>query len=317
MEKNDGGVLVKVLLNRLLIVVLNYVSYNLTITCVDRIKGADAKIIIVDNCSPNESYNVLFDYYKNEKSVLVVKSDYNGGYAYGNNYGVRYGIKHFTNINYIAIMNPDVVVSQDTISQLALILEKDKEISVVAPYVMENGKTTKDSCGWILWNKSEIIKSASYIFGRNLQKNTSCIKQINEFDCVLRIVEAVKGCFFLIRREDFESVGWFDEHTFLYGEEDILGYRIRELGKMEACVMNLKCEHNHLHSSFEKKISNGKIHLRRSFHSRRMYLLYCENATRLELFLFDLLKTIHINIEYPMITLLKRLITGASNDQED
>lgn len=304
----------KNLLNRLLIVVLNYINYNLTITCVDQIKGTAAKIIVVDNCSPNESYDVLFDYYKNENSVFVVKSDYNGGYAYGNNYGVRCGIKHFSNINYIAIMNPDVVVDQDTLYQLALILEKDKEISVVAPYVLENGKTTKDSCGWMLWTKSEIIKSASYLFGRNLQKNTSCKKQINKFDCVLRVVEAVKGCFFLVRREDFESVGWFDEHTFLYGEEDILGYRIRDLGKTEVCVMNLKCEHNHVYSSSEEKISNGKIHLQRSFDSRRMYLVYYENATQLELFLFDLLKTIHINVEYPMITCLKRLITGVQND---
>ena len=45
------------------------------------------------------------------------------------------------------------------------------------------------------------------------------------------IVEAVSGCFFSIKADFLRSIGFFDEGTFLYYEETILGYQIKNEGK--------------------------------------------------------------------------------------
>ena len=43
----------------------------------------------------------------------------------------------------------------------------------------------------------------------------------------LNEVEVVSGCFFGIKDSSLESVGDFDEGTFLYFEENILGYKLK------------------------------------------------------------------------------------------
>ena len=51
------------------IVILNYLTYNETIKCVDSIKKTgyrDKKIVIVDNASQNDSFKFLYDTYKND-----------------------------------------------------------------------------------------------------------------------------------------------------------------------------------------------------------------------------------------------------------
>ena len=40
--------------------------------------------------------------------------------------------------------------------------------------------------------------------------------------------EVPSGCFFIIKTDAFMKVGMFDERTFLYAEEIILGYKLKE-----------------------------------------------------------------------------------------
>ena len=40
-------------------------------------------------------------------------------------------------------------------------------------------------------------------------------------------VEAVSGCFFMIKSEALKRVNYFDENVFLYYEENILGEKLR------------------------------------------------------------------------------------------
>ena len=62
------------------IVILNYLNYQDTIDCIDSLNidlYNNKEIIIVDNYSKNESYNILNDLYKNNKHIHVIKNDCN------------------------------------------------------------------------------------------------------------------------------------------------------------------------------------------------------------------------------------------------
>ena len=68
------------------LVVLNYNDYKTTIKLIQMIKNYDSidLIVVVDNCSTDKSYKKINEYTNNK--VKLLKSDKNGGYAYGNNF---------------------------------------------------------------------------------------------------------------------------------------------------------------------------------------------------------------------------------------
>ena len=72
------------------IVILNYNDYETTLKCLQPIldyKNIDY-IIVVDNCSTNDSYDQLAKH-RNDRWILL-RSPSNGGYAKGNNIGINY-----------------------------------------------------------------------------------------------------------------------------------------------------------------------------------------------------------------------------------
>ena len=56
-------------------------------------------------------------------------------------------------------------------------------------------------------------------------------------------VDCLAGSFFIIRNKVFEEIGFFDEKTFLYFEEDIIGKKISEKGYKVAVLNNCKFQH--------------------------------------------------------------------------
>jgi len=72
-------------------VVLNYTNHQETIDCVDsitRLPGDNFRIVVVDNRSPNDSYDVLRERFAGDARISVLQSGRNGGYSFGNNIGI-------------------------------------------------------------------------------------------------------------------------------------------------------------------------------------------------------------------------------------
>ena len=70
------------------IVILNYNDYENCKEILQRIENYKvlSHIVVVDYFSTDNSYSKLKEF-ENEK-ISVIKADKNGGYAYGNNFGV-------------------------------------------------------------------------------------------------------------------------------------------------------------------------------------------------------------------------------------
>ena len=76
-----------------LYLILNYKTYNETIYLIRELLSQDIRenfILVVDNCSPNESFIRIKEAFQTEKRIECIRTDENGGYAKGNNYGLRY-----------------------------------------------------------------------------------------------------------------------------------------------------------------------------------------------------------------------------------
>ena len=219
------------------IVILNYNDYDTTFEMINQIKNYKCltHILIVDNKSTDKSYNKLKKL--ETKKIEVIKTDENKGYAYGNNYGVKY-LESKYRLDNIIISNPDVIVSEDTINTLIDDL-KDDNISLVAPIVEERGVLSR---GWKLPHfKEDLVSNITY-FHKYSKKMMSYDEE--HYNKKLSRVEAVHGCFFMIKLKDFKEVDYFDENTFLYYEENILGRKLINNNMFSYVDNTVKVVHN-------------------------------------------------------------------------
>lgn len=245
-------------MNEIGVVILNYMKYELTKRCVDALLALQTTIpiVVVDNNSPNESYKKLSQYFEALICVDVVENKINSGYAAGNNVGIRYLFEHYDNIRYVCIMNPDVQVTyQGLFENLKNKLEANDDIAIMAGVMRGVDNRPVATTYWNVPKKREIALGHSILW----KKDYPII--INSSDGFKR-VEVVPGAFFMIRRTVYEQLGGLDEGTFLYNEENILGYQIRELGMTEALSLDDYYIHNHPKGPREplkKKLSSRKI----------------------------------------------------------
>ena len=231
------------------IVILNYNDYESTKKMIDKIKNYKSlnHIVIVDNNSSDDSYEKLQKL--KTDNIYVIKTDENKGYAYGNNYGIRYLTKNYK-IDNIIISNPDIIVEEKVIKELIKDLKENKDISIIAPLIKQNGE---EANGWrIPTFKDELLSNINYVH-RWARKKMFYPKT----DDKLQKVEVVSGCFFMIRKSDFEQIGYFDEGTFLYYEENIISYKLKGLNKNVYVDNELSVIHNES-VSVDKSINSIK-----------------------------------------------------------
>jgi GT2 family glycosyltransferase len=198
------------------IVILNYNDSKTTSEMLDVIKSFKIldHIVVVDNNSSDNSLEVL-EKYKSKKIDIVVNKE-NKGYAYGNNVGIRY-LRDTYKCDYVFISNPDIIVDENTFEVL---IDDFKKVDVVAPTIKQFGEEIK---GWKLPNFKKEINT---ITSNRLYKN-ECVYDDAYYKVGLNEVEVVSGCFFGIKDSVLKLIGDFDEGTFLYFEENILGYKLK------------------------------------------------------------------------------------------
>ena len=155
------------------VLVLNYNDCKATIKFVSQFRDYKniRNIMIVDNCSTDNSLDELKN--KCPSNCLVIKTDHNGGYGYGNNIGVKELISKKSS-KHILIANPDTFIEESAIDVLKCFLDSNKEYSVVSPLMKNiNGEPSLNT-SWRRPTKNEYIKS----FGKTVMINLKVCSQL-------------------------------------------------------------------------------------------------------------------------------------------
>lgn len=241
----------------LLIVILNYVDFNITIDCVKNLRnyGIKEDIIVVDNNSPNESYDRILESIGFLENVRVIKTNKNGGYSFGNNFAINYVERE--NYKYYCIMNPDIVVKNPNyFIEITNIMDRDPKIALASGVQIYSGLYGGNFMNyWKLPNKISGIYDHSFIdiFHKRKQKPIAILDDYG-------YVDVLSGCCFVVRSDVFNTLNYFDENVFLYYEENILSKKIHNAGYKEALCINLSFYHNHKIAPKKlKKILKNKI----------------------------------------------------------
>lgn len=285
------------------IIILNYNDYITTETYVNIIKSYQSidKILVVDNNSSKNDYEKLIEL-SNEK-IDIIKTDKNGGYAYGNNFGVRFLIEKYGK-NYFdtyIISNPDIYVEDSAIKRCNSKLHSSKDIAQIAPRMYFVTGPARRSA----WKKrtylidiacsTRLLELLLFFLLKKGEYNKE------DFNKEYLDVYALAGSFFLIKSRIFEEIGMFDENTFLFFEEDILGDKISKRGMKVLSVNNEKFIH--YDSQTIGKLMNLFKKQKIIFQSRKYYHKVYNNKNKLQLFIFDILyvfRCIELLFEVPI-----------------
>ena len=232
-------------------IILNYNDLETTKKYINNIKDYKVldKIIIVDNKSTDNSYEELKKI-SNDK-ISVIETDDNKGYAYGNNFGIKYLNEH-SKVDYIIISNPDIIVEEKDIKRLKKDLDDNEDISLVSPVIHQLGELKR---GWRLPTiNDEILMNINY-YHKKVEKNLEY--NDDKYTGNLTKVDVVSGCFFMIRKDIFNLIGNFDETTFLYYEENILAVKLKNIDKKSFIDSNANAVHD-LSISVDKSFNSIK-----------------------------------------------------------
>lgn len=225
------------------IVLLNYKTYAETIRLVldlRKQRNISLQIVVVDNCSPNESLEQLRKSLGIFPEVTILTSPENAGYAAGNNFGLEFFAA--APPRFIAIMNNDIFLDDELL--LAKMIENWKHLQkpgFIAPRQTDaSGKnipTVKNISYW-----QDLF--CSFLLFRILMPHLP-------LNCQYRCTQTyepvyiIPGSFLFSEYCFFKSLDFFDPGTFLYCEERIIALKTQMAGHQNYVLTQLTYRHVH------------------------------------------------------------------------
>jgi GT2 family glycosyltransferase len=277
----------KVITEKVCCVILNYNDSRTTINLIENIKhySTISNIVVVDNNSTDNSYEKLCGC-KSEK-VHVIETVRNGGYGFGNNYGIRYAKENW-NPEYIIIANPDVEFSEACVEQLLKTLGTvdNAVIASAVPY-FPNGKM-QSYFAWELQSAQDYLLKTSSTFSKLMKSKYISEGELKKHKIIE--VDCVSGAMFMVKTDEMIEFGMYDEDVFLYGEETILGMKFKKANLKTLVVSNVSYVHKHSNSinlTYKSTLDKRKL-------QRESMIIVLEKYYRLGSFKLSLAKKISI-----------------------
>jgi GT2 family glycosyltransferase len=187
---------------------------------VDEVKTVpQTKVVIVDNASGDRSVAEINEVIAKEnwqEWASVIAAPINGGYAYGNNLGIKPALESAFPPKYILLLNPDTIVRPKAISVLVDYLEKNSSVGIAGSRLEEPDGTPQISAFRFHSFLSEFNSGIRLGFVSKLLDKWVVAPPVSDVDCV---TDWVAGASMIIRREVFAKIGLLDEEYFMYFEE--------------------------------------------------------------------------------------------------
>lgn len=224
---------------KIALVVLHYLALKDTIECVESIidnvddSTHQLDIIIVDNGSPDQSFEILEEKFSQVHNIHMVKNEKNLGFAKGNNVGYKYA-KYEVHADFIVLLNNDTIIYQNNFADVLVNKYLEKNYYVLGPDIVAADGYHQNPGNKQSWNlrelsiyrlKKRIRLLLSYLHLDNMV--TSVIDKTKEVYRKETLVGDVENtvlhgaCLIFSPLYVKKFDGLYDE-TFLYMEEDIL-----------------------------------------------------------------------------------------------
>ena len=207
---------------------MNFNGEHLLKECFDSIFSQTYKnfdVFMIDNNSSDNSLAFIKEDYPNVK-IISLKN--NIGYGPADNLVIKKLLKK--RYKYILTLNNDIKFSKDFIKKQIEIMKKDSQIGVLGPLIYNYPKRGK---------KNSVYESYGMMdFKVGAPKSIKDINISRTYE-----VDSLIGCSFLVRREVYEKIGFFDEEFFMYWDDYDFLQRVKKAGFKIKFVPKIKLYH--------------------------------------------------------------------------
>lgn len=198
-------------------------ALNAVCSLKEHTKECELQVFVFDNASENIDIRI-----SSAADVLEInKANIGFGAAHNKILGYQMGKYH-------AVVNPDITVSSDVLSHLADILDKNPDIVMITPKILNEDGTEQK-----LPRRTPTMR---YAFLGRLARFGGVFKKIrdeyvraDEVFSDITDIDFCTGCFFVIRSEVFKKIGGFDERYFMYLEDADLTREAKKYGRVVFC----------------------------------------------------------------------------------
>ncbi|MFR1833744.1 MAG: glycosyltransferase family 2 protein [Lachnospiraceae bacterium] len=250
-------------------VILNYNDAQTTMVQVRRICGYPSLdyVVVVDNCSTDDSWEKLQklkeESEKEREKICLIRAEKNRGYGAGNNAGIRYSYEELET-DFVLIANPDTVFTDTCVRNMTAVLCRCQDVSAVAPRMIDPVFGEQIN-GWKLSGFfGSLLKTGPIcrrVFRRILDGYIDYPKQYFKGKKAV-YVDAVHGSLLMVDAAKMLSCGGYDENVFLYNEEEILAYKLKQAGYRTVLILCQTYRHEHsvsISKSFKSAAKRQKI----------------------------------------------------------
>ena len=268
----------KLIINMLGIVLINYKSVDDVVQYItdqlSKIK-INYKVAIVDNSTDDDIFNRLVELLSAEKvgdsfnsrsNIYAIQADSNLGYAKANNLGAKFLIEEF-NPSHLLFSNSDIeLINNNVIEVLLRKIEANPKIGCISPKITGIDCIDQAPAKYLTFYTNCIYKylfsSITDVFFK--QRLTDVIQDAKEGSYY-----RLSGSFMLCDTNIFREIDYFDEGTFLYAEELILGEKLERKGYLNDYFPEVKVIHNE--SQLVNKFVQKEKTLKTTFKSKIYY----------------------------------------------
>jgi GT2 family glycosyltransferase len=160
--------------------------------------------------------------------LVILALGRNGGFAFGNNAGMRFSRRQ-RRAEYLWLLNNDTVVAPDALAELVRVAESQDRIGAVGGSMLH-------------YDAPEVVQFGS---GATVQLTTGAVTRVNQGGVRRAAIDAAAddfnfvcgGCL-LVRAAAVDAIGFLDERFFIYAEDSDYCLRISNGGWKMAYAAN-------------------------------------------------------------------------------
>lgn len=206
--------------------IVTYNSKKDILECIDSIKRYTKfypyKIYISDN---NSNDGIIPLIKATHPDITILENKKNLGFGSAHN-----KVINIVESDYHAIINPDILFTNDIIKQLVSIMESDPKIALIAPQTLNIDGTRqhlpKRNPNFLYLLSGILSNKFSF-----MQKYRDEYTMANQELDLLEEVEILTGCFMLFKTKTLRTLKGFNEAYFMYFEDLDITRRAKKLGK--------------------------------------------------------------------------------------
>jgi len=257
------------------IIIVNYRTADLTIDCLRSLSTQVAdlgggRVVVIDNDSGDGSAEKLTAAIKREgwsSWADVMPLGRNGGFAFGNNAGIRAALASPDHVDYVMFLNPDTVAREGAVKALATFLDHHPRAGIAGSLLENKDGGVECSAHRFHTPLSELEDSARLgLLNRLLHRYVVSHRP----GTVAHQCDWVSGASLIVRRDVIEQVGLLDDGYFLYFEEADFCWRAKKAGwevwyVPQSRVMHLEGAATGIHTAVKRRASYWYDSRRRFF----------------------------------------------------